>query len=115
MKRLRTFYELGDRNRERLAEPQRLAVGRGRGTRFGPHSKKARSVSKEAQAAANTKHGNIVNCWAAATQQPVSVYVGVDHVYLSIYGRGNHVCVFMKHLLLLSRTAVHTDTQTQKV
>ncbi|CAB1110256.1 unnamed protein product [Ectocarpus sp. CCAP 1310/34] len=34
--------------------------------------KKGKRTAKEARAAANTMHGNIVNCWAAATNKPVS-------------------------------------------
>lgn len=37
-----------------------------------PAQKKGKRPAKEAKAAANTMHGNIVNCWAAATNKPVS-------------------------------------------
>ncbi|CAN0403999.1 unnamed protein product [Ascophyllum nodosum] len=37
-----------------------------------PAKKKgAKRGSAEARAAANTRHGNMINCWAEATQQPI--------------------------------------------
>ncbi|CAB1113617.1 unnamed protein product [Ectocarpus sp. CCAP 1310/34] len=35
-----------------------------------PAQKKGKRTAKEARAATNTMHGNIVNCWAAATNKP---------------------------------------------
>ena len=41
-----------------------------------PAKKKgAKRGSAEARAATNTRHGNIINCWAEATQQPVGAVV----------------------------------------
>ena len=37
--------------------------------------KGAKRGSAEARAAANTRRGNIINCWAEATQQPVGAIV----------------------------------------
>eukprot|EP00903_Cladosiphon_okamuranus_P010877 g10274.t1 len=45
-----------------------------------PAQKKGKRPAKEAKAAANTMHGNIVNCWAAATNKPESLAHAFVHL-----------------------------------
>ena len=61
-----------------IAAPGGAAGGGGSSVpeKIRPAKKKgAKRGSAEARAAANTPHGNIINCWAEATQQPVGAIV----------------------------------------
>ena len=61
-----------------IAAPGGAAGGGGSSVpeKIRPAKKKgAKRGSAEARAAANTRYGNIINCWAEATQQPVDAIV----------------------------------------
>ena len=61
-----------------IAAPGGAAGGGGSSVpeKIRPAKKKgAKCGSAEARAAANTRHGNIINCWTEATQQPVGAIV----------------------------------------
>ncbi|CBN79576.1 hypothetical protein Esi_0011_0169 [Ectocarpus siliculosus] len=58
-----------------------------------PAQKKLKRTSKETKAAAKTKHGNIVNCWAAPTNNPEKATrhlcgEGLSLVHHRVCGRG---------------------------
>ena len=63
---------------ESISAPGGAAGGGGMSVpeKIWPTKKKgAKRGSAEARAAANTRHGDIINCWAEATQQRVGVIV----------------------------------------